>query len=442
MDFLLSSGSDRREKEAVARREAAKEKKRVEAERAEEQARVERQYEELRKARKEEEAKAAEEKQRLENEEIALTGGLAFTSHGLRPYRIEGEDDKVVLPEAALVDLNQADAFSRGPALLRIWSSRLAQDIPLEKMDVEGAEGGSSHSHFYSHCGIREFSALPGTIGLPDKVIHSLLARCGDYATPSVNSEGAGGEQLQAQAELLRSISIKYVTMPKASYVCFRPLLNAFQAVGPVKQCLEENLVYHSTLSVGDLVTVWYRGKAHPLRVTKMLPGAHGTLLQADVEVDIDVSEEYASKAGNAQAEKEKGGEKAVVPAAKTASSFAAATSSTSTAVAVVFPADPAGAEEPLELPEEPALEEKGVVACRLRVPSGATLARRYRMADPLSAVFELAARSLHTRRDGITLSTRFPPRTFDYSAISAAGQTLEQAGITSSQEVFMVTVI
>lgn len=463
MDFMLSSGSDRREKEAVARREAAKEKKRKEAALAEEQARVELQYETARKLRREEEARKAEESLRLQNEEVMLTGGLMFSSHGLQPYRIEGEDDKVVLPEAALVDLNQADAFGRGPALLRIWSSALEQDAQpsnqLEEMDVvereQSAGGASAASHFYSHCGIREFSAQPGTIGLPDKIIQSLLARCSGGSYSPAGSESGDGEGATGEAGLLllQTISIKYVTMPKATYVCFQPLRSAFQAVGPVKQCLEENLRYHSALSVGDLVTVWYRGTPHTLRVQRMKPGHFGTLLQTDVEVDIDTSEEYnrIPQAGKVRGRQEQEQARGVVQgaaegagaaAAGPFASAAAAAASTSAAVAVVFPTPVAVAEEPLELPEEPTPEEVGVVACRLRVPSGATLTRRYRFSDQLSAVFELAARSLSVRRDGIMLSTRFPPRSFDYVTIAATGQTLEQAGITESQEVFMVQVV
>ena len=450
MDFMLSSGSDRREKEAAVRREAAKAKKMKDAILAEEQERVKLQYETARKLRREEEARKAQEALLLQDEEIALTGGLKFSVHGLRPYRIEGEDDKVVLPEAALVNLNEADAFSRGPALLRIWSSALTQDNQpnkqLEKMSVEEgeqlADAASAASHFYSHCGIREFSAQPGTIGLPDKVIQSLLARCsGGTYSPTISESSAG--EWGAGLSLLQTISIKYVAIPKATYVCFQPLSGAFQAVGPVKQCLEENLRYHSTLSVGDLVTVWHRGKSHTLRVQSMKPRHFGTLLQTDVEVDIDKSEEYSQtqQAGKAEERRETG---TVQSAAKGAGAAAAgpisavAGAGPAPATAAVVPV-PVADEELLELPKEPALEEAGVVTCRLRAPSGATLTRRYRLNDQLSAVFEFAARGLSVRRDGITLSTRFPPRSFDYESISATGQTLEQAGITESQEVFMI---
>ena len=80
---------------------------------------------------------------RLEDE--ALTGGVSFIVGGLSAYPIEGEDDKVILPESCLVDLSNLDVFGKGPVQLR-----------LSKKDGK-----------YTHVGIREFSAPAGKIGLP-----------------------------------------------------------------------------------------------------------------------------------------------------------------------------------------------------------------------------------------------------------------------------------
>ena len=279
MDFMLS-GNSKREREAKARRDAAKAKRAEEARAAELQAKREEEYEAGRKAKKEE-----QEKRRLEEEanfaaEQALTGGLTFNLSGLRPYRIEGsEDDKVILPESALVELNQLDVFSKGVVLLRIWSEGVKQSSAITETNDDGTIVNA-----YTHCGIREFSAPAGTIGVPDKVLMSLLARghsCDSHAGPT--------EAL----DVLRNLSLKYVQLPKVTYAQLQPIQNSFSSVGPVKQCLEENLRQHSTLSVGDTITVWYRGRSHELCVRRMEPVSYGTLLYTDVEVDIDVSQEY-----------------------------------------------------------------------------------------------------------------------------------------------------
>ena len=425
MDFLLSSSTDKREKDAAARREAAKEKKRRELMLAEEQARRAQQSEALRLARKEEEAKRVAEVSRLQEEERTLTGGMSFLQQNLTPYRIAGEDDKVLLPESCLVELNQVDAFSRGPVLLRIWSSRVTQDTPSTSANPDDVSVGCTDCHYYTHCGIREFSAAPGTIGIPDKVIQSLLIRCGEASTAEGDDDN---DSLSLALQRLQLLSVKYVQLPKVTYACLRPLRNSFQAVGPVKECLEENLRYHSALSVGDLITVWHRGRAHQLRVQRMSPAAHGTLIQTDVVIDLDTSEEHLS-AAKAQASVEA---LSVRPAL-----FA----QTAPSPAIVAPSPAMPEEETIELPEEPPQGSADVVACRLRVPNGATLTRRYRRSDALTALFELAARNMRTRRDGIQLSTRFPTRVFEYKDIAESKQTLEQAGITENQ-VFLVSAV
>lgn len=160
-------------------------------------------------------------RQLAEAEEQKITGGIRFT-HRMTSYVIDGEDDKVILPEDCLSELTQEDAFIRGAMCFR-----------LQWTDKEGAV----HT---THCGVREFSAPAGSIGMPKKVLDSL----------SIPSETTGAR-----------VEIKYVLLPKCTFAKLQPRHNAFIEVGPVKMCLEENLRFHTTLSVGDVLTVWYRGK-------------------------------------------------------------------------------------------------------------------------------------------------------------------------------------
>ena len=86
--------------------------------------------------RKIEQEEAERQRRALAAVERSLTGGISFT-RTLIPYEIDGEDDKVILPEEALSELISQDAPS--PMLFQI-------------------NNGSKTSH----CGVREFSAPPG----------------------------------------------------------------------------------------------------------------------------------------------------------------------------------------------------------------------------------------------------------------------------------------
>lgn len=260
------------EKEQKARREVLKKKKADEERRKRVFEAREAELEAMRQKRREEEDAKKEEEERVRLEEEALTGGVYFNVGGLSAYSIEGEDDKVILPESCLVDLSNLDVFGKGPVQLRLF-----------KNDGE-----------YTHVGIKEFSAPPGKIGLPEKVVFTLTGGktkeeiydgCDDI------DEEARNDALQAS--LLGTLSAKYVTMPKVTYAKLQPLHNSFSQVKPVKDMLEENLRFHSTLSVGDLLTVWYRGIPHSLRVCEAKPQDFGSLIDTDVTIDLDVSQEY-----------------------------------------------------------------------------------------------------------------------------------------------------
>ena len=464
MEFLLSGANEKRAKEASIRRDAAKLK--LDKERKAKAAQLEREavYEAERAVRREEEEKRAAEREFAIAEEATLTGGLSFSLQGLRPYRIEGEDDKVILSEDCLQELNQADAFGRGAVILRLWASNFDKDSSMLPQSPRSAAasvtgGTCSVSHYYTHCGIREFSAPSGFIGLPDKVIQSLCARRNEWVSVSVGG-GEDAEDLSSHLPILGVLSLKYVTMPKVSYACLQPLRNAFQAVEEVKHCLEQNLRYHTSLSVGDLVTIWHRGAAHQLRVKSMKPNDFGSLLQTDVEVDLDMSAEFLDSqevpalgqinpTGSKGAVKEGAAATMIVDEPSSAfQGFGATTGggrtldsdSGTSSVPVAFAVEKEK-DVDINMPDEPASGEEGVVACRLRLSTGATLTRRYRKTDALNAVFELAARQLHVDRSALRLSTSFPTRTIEYDADIAAGQTLEQAELTSSQIMFMVSV-
>jgi hypothetical protein len=212
--------------------------------------------------RREREEEVKIERERNEIEERIKNGGIKFKVT-LKPVLIPFEDDKIILPESALIELNQLDAMSRGVLLFEIKT--VSSNVSIIQF--------TDNIRKITHCGVREFSANSGTVGLPIKVIDSLDLDVNNFANVM--------------------ISVKYVRLPKITYVKFEPKLNEFFNVGPVKICLEENLRQHATLTVGDVITVWYKGKSHVLSVADMKPDPQGTLIDTDVEVDLDFSAEY-----------------------------------------------------------------------------------------------------------------------------------------------------
>ena len=291
MDF--DSRGSKLEREADARRAAAKAKLAAEQAAARRQREREAELRALEERRKAEEAVKRTEAEALARAEFVLTAGISWSERGLTPFLLESsEDDKVTLPESALQALMQVDAFNKGVLMFRITANSRT-----------------------SHCGVREFSAPAGKIGLPIKVVESLL---GEHQ-PSISSEDVPTR--------LGAIDIKFVRLPKAQFAKLQPLHNLFNSVSAVKEVLEQNLRYHATLTENDLVTIWFRGTAHVLRVVEVratpavASGAGGaatnvaeedednpfaaskgcSLVDTDVEIDLDVSLEYQQAQAQAQ---------------------------------------------------------------------------------------------------------------------------------------------
>jgi len=287
----LDLRGSRLEREAEQRRKIAK-KKRDEEELAKAcQLERERELAEVEATRKVQAEARLAESELLERAEALLTGGIRWQEPSLRPYLLESaEDDRIILPESSLAALTQLDAFSKGIFMFKI--------------------SAESNGTTDTHCGVREFSAPAGSVGLPIKVAESLLRA----HEPSLSTE-----DLHLR---LGKICVKYVRLPKARFARLQPLKNLFNSVSAVKEVLESNLRYHTTLSDGDIVTVWHRGTAHVLRVVSISESSQSdvaaagrddeedgdgdggdfaaatkargfSLVDTDVEIEIDVSLEY-----------------------------------------------------------------------------------------------------------------------------------------------------
>lgn len=185
----------------------------------------------------------------LEAERIR-TGGIDYKAL-LVPVAAEGEGDKVLLPPSALESLTHQDAVSMGPMLFEI--SRGGQEEP---------DKGAQHAEISTtHAGVLEFVAAEGTIGLPRKVILSLQG--------SQRSATGGGSETDEQSLLdnLGSVSVKYVRLAKAKFAKVVPETLGLSQVSELRVMLEHNMRNHATLTVGDRLSVWQRGKEFSLKV-------------------------------------------------------------------------------------------------------------------------------------------------------------------------------
>mmetsp|Transcript_10221 Transcript_10221/g.10294 ORF Transcript_10221/g.10294 Transcript_10221/m.10294 type:complete len:429 (-) Transcript_10221:330-1616(-) len=425
MDLDLMSRSSRWEKSINTEKEAAKRKREREVREKKRQEQLRRDEEEqarIRKLEKELAEERAEEERLLE---YALTGGVNFKGEFI-PQRIEeSEDDKVILPQSALEVLNRQDALSNGPLIFRIH--------------VEGV------NKKITHCGVREFTATEGTIGLPSKVIDSLY--------------------LESQSLDSLKIIVKYVRLPKISYVKLQPKQHQFSNVGPVKLVLEENLQKHTTLSIDDIVTVWYRGKSYSMRVVEIRPEPYGTLLETDVEVDLEVSEEYQTHIQNISSksdeDKASAGQyrtlaAASLPPAQTPAQYHSRDITESERDLTETKRDEkimcthhnmkvdssVSTGRHLSLPAEPEPNHPDVITCRIRGPTGKPLTRRFLSNQPLSYLVDY----LHTQHDvchsnerkRIQLTTRQPMRVFTEDQLKD-NQSFIDMGITTKQETFLL---
>lgn len=131
MNFDLDVRSKRLEKEHMKLREDARKKREKELVSRANLMRLDEELRELNQKRKLEAEELQNEKERLEDEENQLTGGIKY-NETLIFVAIEGEDDKVILPESALQSLTSQDAFGKGAAVFQLTVTNAGQfDISL-----------------------------------------------------------------------------------------------------------------------------------------------------------------------------------------------------------------------------------------------------------------------------------------------------------------------
>lgn len=254
--FDIDSRASKLEKEQQRRREQVLKQKQLEERKRVEQLKRDEELADRARKKKEEDEMERLRQEQLTMQEFQLTNGIMFEKRFAHFYALsdERDDDKVVLPEDYLVELNQLDVFGKGALIFRLICTVSLSQNPI-----------------ITHAGIREFTAPSNHIGLPRKVIDTIG---GDLAS-------------------LQGIFLKYVVLPKCKFIKVQPKLNRFFEVQLIKRCFEDNLHKHTCLSEGDVLTIQYRGESYPMSIKETRPEKYVSLLDTDVEVELENSEEF-----------------------------------------------------------------------------------------------------------------------------------------------------
>ena len=261
-------------------------------------------------------------------------------------------------------------------------------------------------------------------------------------------------------------VTLKYVLLPKVTSTRIQPMLNLFSQVGPVKDVLEENLRCHSTLSVGDVLTVYYRGAKHKLIVREICLDSDddstledgeknnenekivrgGSLINTDVVVDIDISQEYLrhnTEKETAVAIQKENDPSQVVRGRRLGSSqpTAGENEKNETFVAPLPTTN--------EIDDEPLGSDNNAVTCKIKTPQGKTFTRRFLKTRPLRQLFSFVRLmllesqvALPLENEHIQLMIRQPAKKFSETDSSNDEATFLSSGIESKNEMFFVSYV
>lgn len=127
--------------------------------------------------------------------------------------------------------------------------------------------------------GLLEFSSAEGFIALPPKVGRCLMGPDGDV-------------------DELGLVKVVYRRLPKGTRAVFQPRSAEFQSkIGDdIRDVLENCLLQHSCLTVGDWVTVKHEGEDFDLQVKELEPEFSVSVIDTEMEAEVHPSVETEEK--------------------------------------------------------------------------------------------------------------------------------------------------
>jgi hypothetical protein len=330
---------------------ASKHKKDVEKRRKEAKRKLDEQRREEALAASLEAEKAARETERAATHQAAVEAALEVESRsgGIRfyerlcPFPSTRTDDKLTLPPSVLEKLERQGAIDGAPLTFEISVSGFASGQPT------------------THAGVAEFTAEEGTVGIPPKVALCL-------------TKAAGHDTLAA----VGSIELRFSKLARCAkcQVSFQPRGHGFHQKGAnvvnidLKAVLEQTLVGHTALSVGDWLPVRHDGVTYELIVKELEPQPHLLLLNTEVTVDILPSEVTEAELEAAEEAKKRAEERRLESEKREAERLANAK------------------RKAAQLPDEPS-DPASAIRILIRLPTGGTIKRSFTRDAPLRHVMD-----------------------------------------------------
>ncbi|XP_047321849.1 uncharacterized protein LOC124925792 [Impatiens glandulifera] len=263
MDFELRRARERLEKEQKERKDKAKLKQDRERKAKLESAQRREAIEAVQRSRRIDAAQA-ETKANQQNEENLLAGRGVMFHRVLEALPFQGSGDKIKLPPSCFTELSGQGAFDKGPLHFRL--SVICQDETQATTSSESAP-----PKHVTHAGVLEFTADEGSVHLPSHVWTNLF--------PVNNTTTTTTTSL---------LEVTYVWLPKGTYAKLKPDEQGFSDLPNHKAILETALRQHATLSQDDILTVNHGLLTYHLRVLELKPSDNVSVLETDIEVDIE----------------------------------------------------------------------------------------------------------------------------------------------------------
>ena len=351
----------------------------------------------------------------------------------------------------------------------------------------------------YTHGTVVEFTQEEGQVGLPESIASALLRGAATKTAQGKNGSGSSSgvpvkrtvdparrvkhsvedagedemdfEKVEDDEEKTpghlswgafdlpdMSVEVTLLQLPKGKSCVLTPLAQAivdgFYNLKDIKLVLEQSLIRsRATLSVGDVVHTWHRGKRFDLQVADVTPRSFGAVvcINTDIEVEFGRSDEESKQIRDLV-------HPSVSPTptdqkSGTWSGGRVLSASVDEVVATTSPNQmlPEGVDAPTRpdlpplLPEPPIDQSEGVCVVQIRAKGGNGKRRFDTNAATLSDLFAFAAlvgasgnESEDVGGAPFQLVTRFPRRVFVMGE-DQANATLNQLGIQQGQEMFML---
>jgi len=330
----------------------------------------------------------------------------------------------------------------------------------------------------FTHCTVVEFTQDEGNIGIPRHIAQALLdphnrheanRNSADIPTTLTVDPAAAASAMEENDAMDTTeeitdqtpghlawgafeipdtpLEIMMVQLPKGTGCTLKPteeaVKNNFYGLKDIKLVLEQSLVRtRATLSIGDKVSTWHRGKKFELNVTKILPSK----FQAVTCINTDIEVEF----GETKLKKEE--EEKPVPSTNVGKTPNTTTSensgyrlgSSQPAATQLSPpiSDQKEASPVSLLPEPPADQKVGVCTVQIRYSGGHGKRRFAVETAQVKDLFGFASSLVKQNERTFRLVTRFPRRELSLANTSNSmdpESTLAQAGIQQGQEMFLV---